>query len=133
MERSQTSVPHSTYDILRFLRNSGINNKTQADEKADKHRRNQFICAFGGISEFFPDEHAPKRRNHGGALSETIRNGVSGDAGGDDAKRHAETPNDAAENANEMKLGISLREIICQANRFAGKRFEHDRGDKNDI
>ena len=81
---------------------------SKANEVEKEHRAQQAIGAFGGVLELFPDEHSPESANHGRALTQAIGKGGAGLGAGDDAKGHADTPNHAAENANQVEGGHCL-------------------------
>src|SRR5262249_41563290 len=120
------------YFITSLLRCPRHNNQRQPDQKARKHRANQTVRPLRRALELFPNKHAPKCRNHRRALPQAVGNRKTSAPSGDDVERHADSPNDAAENAREVRAQAAL-EIVAERNRRARKGLLHDEGAQNEI
>src|SRR5262249_46041528 len=77
-------------------------------DEGDKHSREQLRGAGWGRGEFLPDEHAPERSDHRRPLSEPVGDRKAGRARGDEAHRHADTPDYTTEDTGEMRAEITL-------------------------
>jgi hypothetical protein len=79
------AAPENASNLMRALRRFGAralpaessshpchHNQRQPSQKAGKHRGKQLPGALGRRAELSPDEDAPERGHHGGALAETV-------------------------------------------------------------
>ena len=114
-------------DQLRSRLFPGYNDEPDTDDETGKHQCQQAVDLFGCAFEFFPDKHAPQRGDEGGALPQPVGDRIARFAGGNDAERHADAPDDATEDAHEMGFKVA-RKILLIGDRFAFDRLFHEDG-----
>src|ERR1700722_7419677 len=123
MIKSVFELPTTTMDLLRtaFLDFRG-NQHSEADQVQHEHRREQAARAWGSALELFPNEHAPHGADHGRSLTQAVRKSRSSRGAGNDAEAHADIPNNAAEDSNEVQARVAL-EILWVSDGLPAERL----------
>ena len=79
----------------------------QTGQKQQEHEGDQPSRARRGFPELLPDEDPPQRRHHGGSLSQAVGDGKSRLSRGNDVEGHPDTPDNTAEDADQVGPGIA--------------------------
>src|SRR6185503_5503830 len=123
-----------------FLVKRGEGDGAKAEDEEEKHQDQELAGGTRGSGEFVPDEDSPESGDHGGALSDGVRDGRA-DVGmrlrSDEVGDRAATPDEAAEKSSDVPACRSAPVVRSVDWWLAIERFLHqqpvgwDGGKKN--